>query len=284
LNETHLAVLLRRYLPRRFGIGTGFVGAAHAKSHQSDIIFYDALQNAPLYESEAFAIYPIEIVYGVVEVKTNASGKGVNKSQDAPKTDLEDCFAKCAHLRFMAQTDLSLSLQETEVIRAGRSSDPAIHFNEKRQKVVQSHKGYVLHLPNGRFKYYEPLAPRFFIFSYRGWENATDPYHDFVAATLKYPAAHIHGLCALTPNGSFFTRHVPDALSKDKVMPVLDNGFREWLYALPEMLHTMLPPHRNGMGFDMVDLERYRVLSQVPEAERSGGPDLPPGPSKADSG
>jgi hypothetical protein len=270
LNETHLSALLRRYLPRRFGIGTGFVGAAHAKSHQSDIIFHDPLQNAPLYESEAFAIYPIEMVYGVVEVKTNASSRRSNKKQDAPKTELEDCFEKCAHLRSMTQTDLLLSPEETEAIRTGNSPDPTIHFNEKRQKVVQSHKGYILHAPNGvRLQYYDPLPPRFFIFSYRGWESASDLYNDFVAATLKYPAAHIHGLCTLTPDGSFFTRHVPYAQSKDKVLPVAENGFREWLYSLPEMLHTMLPPHRNGMGFDMVNLQRYRVLSKAPEGERS---------------
>jgi hypothetical protein len=73
LNEQHLNLLLRGYLPRRFGIGTGLVGSSSTKSHQSDIILYDNVNNAPLYESEAFAVYPIEMVYGVVEVKTNAA-------------------------------------------------------------------------------------------------------------------------------------------------------------------------------------------------------------------
>jgi hypothetical protein len=31
------------------------------------------------------------------------------------------------------------------------------------------------------------------------------------------------------------------------------------------MLHTMLPPRQ--MGFDMVDLQRYRVLSEPPATE-----------------
>src|ERR1700761_652466 len=73
LNETHLVQLLRNYLPPRIGIGTGFIasgGQDPQLSPQCDIVLYDALNNTPLYKSEAWSIYPIEMVYGVIEVKT----------------------------------------------------------------------------------------------------------------------------------------------------------------------------------------------------------------------
>ena len=73
LNETHLVKLLRAYLPPKIGIGTGFiasVGDSPRQSPQCDIVLYDALNNAPLYQSDTWSIYPIEMIYGVIEVKT----------------------------------------------------------------------------------------------------------------------------------------------------------------------------------------------------------------------
>jgi uncharacterized protein DUF6602 len=97
INETHLAKLLRDYLPPKIGIGTGFVacgGDAPDQSPQCDIILYDALNNSPLYNSDAWSIYPIEMVYGIIEVKTTLD-----------KREFEDAFVKCAKVRAMARTD-----------------------------------------------------------------------------------------------------------------------------------------------------------------------------------
>ena len=96
LNETHLVRLLRSYLPPKIGIGTGFIasgGNSPRQSPQCDIVLYDALYNAPLYKSDAWSIYPIEMVYGVIEVKTTLS-----------KRELKDAFEKCAKIRAMAKT------------------------------------------------------------------------------------------------------------------------------------------------------------------------------------
>jgi hypothetical protein len=95
LNEGHFVKLLRTYLPSKIGVGTGFIvsgGSSPRQSPQCDIILYDAVNNAPLYESEAWSIYPIEIVYGVIEIKTN-----LNRSA------LKDAFNKCAVIRGMAK-------------------------------------------------------------------------------------------------------------------------------------------------------------------------------------
>lgn len=96
LNETHLVKLLRDYLPPKVGIGTGFIasgGQNPCQSPQCDIILYDALNNVPLYTSDAWSIFPIEMVYGVIEVKTKLTKKEFN-----------DAFEKCAKIRSMAKS------------------------------------------------------------------------------------------------------------------------------------------------------------------------------------
>ena len=72
LNETHLVTLLRKYLPPKFGVGTGFIvsgGSQTTQSPQCDIVLYDAVNNAPFYSSDSWSIYPIEMVYGLLKLR-----------------------------------------------------------------------------------------------------------------------------------------------------------------------------------------------------------------------
>ncbi len=116
LNETHLVKLLRDYLPPKIGIGTGFIvsgGSNATQSPQCDIVLYDALNNAPLYRSDAWSIYPIEIVYGVIEVKTTLTS-----------STLKDAFEKCAVATFVDRhlmIDMKLS---SEWFAAIKTSTP----------------------------------------------------------------------------------------------------------------------------------------------------------------
>ena len=95
LNEVHLMRLLREYLPPKIGVGTGFVvcgGEESDQSAQCDIVLYDAVNNAPFYVSETWSVYPIEMVYAVIEVKTVLT-----------KAELRKAFVTNAKLRGMAQ-------------------------------------------------------------------------------------------------------------------------------------------------------------------------------------
>jgi len=76
-NEFALSSLIRDFLPSRFGVETsGIVIDRHGnESKQCDIIIYDD-QNFPKYFRKVF---PVELVYGVIEVKTNlTNGEAIN--------------------------------------------------------------------------------------------------------------------------------------------------------------------------------------------------------------
>lgn len=68
---------IRAFLPGEYGLGTGFVvwrektadGPVVRTSGQLDLIIYDALRSGPVADLGSAAVYPIEGVFGYVEVK-----------------------------------------------------------------------------------------------------------------------------------------------------------------------------------------------------------------------
>lgn len=234
LNETHLVQMLRAYLPPKVGVGTGYIacgGPDRRQSPQCDIILFDALNNAPLYKSDAWSIYPIEIVYGVVEVKTNLNAN-----------TLQDAFDKCADIRRMAITPDG-----------------------------KGNKSYLIGLPSAprkpaSFKVEQnKLPPRFYVFAYDGWKSARALEANFRKRSEQNANAHIHGVCSLHPKGSFYIQHVAFKPLAERISRVSVNGFRHWLMNLPPTLDSMLPRRRNGLGFDQINLAHYNLgLEQTP--------------------
>ncbi len=226
LNETHLVRLLRDYLPARFGIGTGFIvcgGANPAQSPQCDIIIYDAINNAPLYKSEAWSVYPIEMVYGVIEVKTTLN-----------KPALREAFETCARIRIMA-------------------GDKDAMGNKSYLRQVQVEPRSPVRHEEARAK----LPPRFFVFAYRGWKTAAALEANFRAVSDEMTNAHIHGICSLSNEENFYVSHRAFAKGDEKYAPVVRHGFRRFLLSLPLSLSSMLPLERQGLGFEQVNLGHY---------------------------
>ncbi|MBU1220268.1 hypothetical protein KKF34_06970 [Myxococcota bacterium] len=69
--------LLKKSIPQKYGIGTGFIVwlEDHVNnivkiSSQMDIIIYDKENGIPIIDAGAFQIFPIECVFAIVEVKT----------------------------------------------------------------------------------------------------------------------------------------------------------------------------------------------------------------------
>src|SRR4051812_48390915 len=71
-DEERARAFLARVLPRRFSVGTGFIlcsDPASPPSRQNDIVIFDEVHNSPLHRELAAFVFPIESVYGIVEVK-----------------------------------------------------------------------------------------------------------------------------------------------------------------------------------------------------------------------
>ena len=61
-------------LPKRFGIGNGeIVGYVNNVSKQSDLIIFDQFNSIPLLYDSKVQVYPIDCIYGIVEVKSKLS-------------------------------------------------------------------------------------------------------------------------------------------------------------------------------------------------------------------
>jgi hypothetical protein len=74
--ESVVKSALRVILPGRFSIGTGFAITASGKStSQLDIVIYDGLFNAPIALEGGIGLFPIECIYGFIEVKTRLDQK-----------------------------------------------------------------------------------------------------------------------------------------------------------------------------------------------------------------
>src|SRR5437762_100319 len=62
---------LTKYLPSKIGIGTTeIVSSDDQISHETDIVLYDKFTTPYLLKEECYQIFPIECVYGVLEVKS----------------------------------------------------------------------------------------------------------------------------------------------------------------------------------------------------------------------
>ncbi len=74
-------------LPKRYAIGSGeIVGPNSDISKQSDLIIYDALEGIPLLYSETVQVFPIDCVYGIVEVKSKLSKNKLMESLENIKS------------------------------------------------------------------------------------------------------------------------------------------------------------------------------------------------------
>jgi hypothetical protein len=82
--ESVVKTALRTILPGRFSIGTGFaITASGETSAQLDLVIYDALLNASLILEGGTGLFPIECIYGFVEVKSILDGPGIDSATKA---------------------------------------------------------------------------------------------------------------------------------------------------------------------------------------------------------
>jgi hypothetical protein len=102
--EQHVQALLRDLLPAEYGLSTGFVvwRSPHGPtlSTQLDIIIYDAIRGSPLIRLDTCDVFPLEAVYGYVEVKASLTSTSDAAAEPASNS-IEVCVERNAALRGM---------------------------------------------------------------------------------------------------------------------------------------------------------------------------------------
>ncbi|MBD8753823.1 DUF6602 domain-containing protein [Pseudomonas coleopterorum] len=75
--ENLLQNVLKKHLPERYHIATGFI---YGLSKQIDILIYDRIDYAPIFREGDLVIVPPEAVRAVIEVKTNLTTKSLHSA------------------------------------------------------------------------------------------------------------------------------------------------------------------------------------------------------------
>jgi hypothetical protein len=95
--EELLRDFLQSNLPRRYGVGKGAAVARDGQqTHSADVVIYDAL-DCPILYSGRTQVFPIEGVYGIIEVKSRLS-----------KAELLDACDKIRAFKELAPRELSV--------------------------------------------------------------------------------------------------------------------------------------------------------------------------------
>lgn len=102
--EQSVLLLLRDILPAEYGLSTGFVAyradGEIKLSRQLDIIIYDAVRTGPLARLSACDVFPLEAVYGYVEIKATIQSSSDEAKKPADNS-IEHCLAQNQELRRM---------------------------------------------------------------------------------------------------------------------------------------------------------------------------------------
>ncbi len=102
--ENEVLRLVRDLLPSEYGLSTGFVAYQTPEgprlSSQLDIIIYDAVRCGPIVKLESCDVFPLEAVYGYIEVKASICSSS-DSAKEATDNSIEACLNKNKILREM---------------------------------------------------------------------------------------------------------------------------------------------------------------------------------------
>lgn len=226
-DEQRLINFLQQVLPRRFGVGTGFIVSSdsqHASSNQTDIIISDELYNSPLHRELAAQVYPIETIYATIEVKGSLS----KHKRPNGKTDFDQVLENISKIRHLAKDKHYVEYR----------SEPKDEQNPKQ-------------LVAKKYSYSIALPPRGYLFAYHteDWSELDDFVASLQAALLKHKKAHIHGAIVLDRN--WFAKQEPYTDGGRELTAYDDDCLLRFINSL---LHGI-----QSMPMGMIDLDRYHA-------------------------
>ena len=80
-NENKIREIIKKFIPERYGVDTGVVIDRDGnQSKQCDIIIYDKFNHPQLFGLSSVKMFPVDLVYAVIEVKTTLNKTSAIKS------------------------------------------------------------------------------------------------------------------------------------------------------------------------------------------------------------
>lgn len=244
-NESHLVDFLKEFLPRKYKIGTGFIEAVDDNggrliSSQNDIILYDDSSDSPLYIANHWGVFPIEIVHGVIEVKTTLRKGGYTADRI---TELYKSFLNNRNLREYSKYKTYLQRKDADVGEGKK----IIAYDSVRME----------------------LPPRFFMFAYdiEGFAdlNALEKCIRDEVCNIPECDTHYHGIYILKKNW-FIARRAHK--NHETVKLEGDNAWLVFLNQFNLVLEDVVPANLK------VDKTRYiSGLNRTIEMWAGGSPD-----------
>jgi len=203
-NEERFREFLSRVLPKKYSIGSGFVVCSEPSvpvSSQTDVVLFDEFHNSPIHRELASHVYPVEIVYGTVEVKGRLE-----------KRDLRKIFEDAAKIRALGQYRYYIKYESV----AKSDAQPT-------KQVV------------GLAELHSAVPPRAFVFAYEqtGWRTLFEFVDSLREADREF-AAHIHGLAVL--DSDWYVTQEAHAENPPKYRPIEGNAL---LNSINGMLHSI---------------------------------------------
>jgi len=167
-DEERVRDFLIKVLPKKFSVGTGFVVCSEPSlpaSSQTDVVIYDEIHNSPLHRELSAFVYPIEMIYGVIEVKATLRTRDLGKIM----SDIRKIRDMAKHRWYVDYVPVPKDPARPSELVVGR-------------REVNSSKA----------------PPRSFVFAFAedGWRDINALVRSLTNAAHRTPA-HIHGLVVL---------------------------------------------------------------------------------------
>lgn len=166
-DEERFREFLGRILPKKYSVGSGFIVCSDVSvpvSSQTDVVLFDELENSPIHRELTSHIYPVEIVYGTVEVKGR-----------------------------LEKRDLTKICQDIARVRALGKHRYYVKYGAVPKSAAQPTKHIV-----GQLELRVEVPPRAFVFAYeqKGWKSV-GAMVDSLKEAAQANQAHVHGLAIL---------------------------------------------------------------------------------------
>lgn len=217
--EFEVIRVLREFLPVEYGLSSGFVAWLSPDgpklSPQLDVIIYDAIRFGPLIQLGPSAVFPLEAVYGYIEVKASLRS---SDAEELPTDSIEHCIVQNRTIREM---------NRRFYISPSCSSPATLELSEHAW-----------------------LSLRSYIFAFEAGGSIANNLAELARRTSEYlkrvdTPAHIHGIY-IVDKGFLYTKAVvPETASKEDYFHVRytkEHGFLAFKTSLMQSLASFDRP------------------------------------------